>query len=70
MIRFVDYLSRFKSVQMQFDTIQTFMNRFNGLENTFLAMDSSSNHLKNPHLDSHPPQNDKKIHFPRFKYTI
>jgi len=54
---------------MQIDTIQTFLNWFNGLENTFLASGSSPNHPKNPYFDPQHPQNDKN-RFPKFKYTI
>jgi len=54
---------------MQNDAIQTFLNQFNGLENTILALGSSPNHPKNPYVYPQHTQNDKN-HFPRFKYTI
>ena len=62
-------LNQFKAAKMQNDAIQTFLNKFNGLENTSLSSGSSPNHPKNPYFDFQHTQNDKN-HFPRFKYTI
>jgi len=62
-------LNRFKSAQMQIDTIQTFLNQLNGMENTFLASGSFPNHPKNPYFDPQLIQNDKN-HFPKFECII